>query len=171
MKYIFIITLLVTSLFSELSKLNSFSANFTQTITDEVGKTLSYKGSIKAIKPQFASWKYIFPVEKNVYIDANNIVIVEPELEQVIIKKLDDKFDFFSMIKDAKKIDNDFYVAQYRDTKFNIKITNSILQSISYIDEFGNRIEIIFTNQLQNSNINMKELRPSYPLNYDIIRG
>jgi outer membrane lipoprotein carrier protein len=171
LKYIFIITLLFTSLFSGISKLNSFSANFLQTITDETGKTLSYRGSIKAVKPQFATWKYEFPVEKHVFINAEKIVIVEPELEQVIIKNIDDKFDFFSMIKDAKKVDNNFYIAHYKDTKFNIKIINSIIQSITYTDEFGNKIEIIFTNQLQNAKIEKQELTPSYPLNYDIVRG
>ena len=171
MKYLYTVFLLITSLFSDAINLDSFSANFTQTITDEKGKLLIYKGSLKAKKPQYAAWNYTSPVEKNVYINANKITIVEPELEQVIIKSIENKFDFFSMIKDAKKIAENLYVTHYRDTEFKIKIENSLIESITYRDEFENEIVILFTDQLQNGNIDLEEFTASYPLNYDIIRG
>ncbi len=171
MKYILTLILLYSALFADLSTLNSFRADFTQTITDDKGKTLSYKGSIKAKKPQYATWNYTSPVEKNVFINADKIVMVEPELEQVVIKHIENKFDFFNMIKYAKQIDENLYIAHYKDTKFQIKIVNSIVSSIMYEDEFGNQIDISFKNQLQNTPIDSKEFTPVYPLNYDIIRG
>ena len=171
MRHIFLLQLLFSFSFSQMNEINSFEANFIQTITDEHAKELTYKGHIQAQKPQKALWTYINPVEKKVYINAREIVIVEPEIEQVIIKKISNEFDFFSMMKNAKQIDKNLYVTTFKETQFKIIIENSIIQSISYRDEFDNEVKIKFTKQIQNKEIDKELFRPLYPLVYDVIRG
>ena len=153
-----------------MNNINSFQAEFKQSITDDKAKVLEYTGTIKAVKPQNALWKYKTPVEKNVYIGKGSITIVEPEIEQVIIRKIDGNFDFFKMVEGAKKVEKNLYATIYKDTLFTIKIQKGLVKSISYKDEFENSVEILFTNQIQNSDINSSLFFPSYPLEYDVIR-
>ena len=105
MKHIFIYLLLSTLLFASLDKIDSFKADFIQTVTDDKAKTLTYKGKVIASKPQNALWNYTDPVTKDIYINHHSITVVEPEIEQVIIRKIESSFDFFRMIQKAKKVD------------------------------------------------------------------
>jgi len=169
MKHLFLLTLFFSFSLASLAQINSFKADFTQNITDEKNTTLSYDGNIRALKPQNALWVYSKPFIKYVYISSRAITIIEPEIEQVIIKKIDSKLDFFNMIKNAQKIGNNIYEANYAGSKFNIKTENKVLKSISYVDEFENSVEIIFMNQEQNILIDEKIFIPLIPLEYDII--
>ncbi len=170
MKKILLIFLSSIYLFASLDDITSFDADFVQKITDDKKKVLVYKGHIVASKPQNAFWKYTDPIEKNVYITKFQITIVEPEIEQVIIRKVSSDFDFFKMMKNAKKIKENLYKAHYRDTVFTISTKNSAINSISYLDQFENRVKIIFSHQKQNTHINKEIYRAKIPLDYDIIR-
>ncbi|QOY53450.1 outer membrane lipoprotein chaperone LolA [Candidatus Sulfurimonas baltica] len=162
--------LLITHVAASMNDITSFEADFTQTITDDKDKTLTYSGHILASKPQNARWNYIEPVKKNVFITQFEVTIVEPEIEQVIVKRIESNFDFFKMISNAKKINNNTYETKYKESVFKIVQNNSLIESISYIDEFENRVKIIFKNQKQNHTIDLKVFTPNYPLYFDIIR-
>ena len=153
-----------------MNDITSFDADFMQKITDDKNKVLTYKGHITASKPQNAFWNYISPIEKNVYITKFDVTIVEPELEQVIIRKVSNDFDFFKMIKNAKKIKKDMYRANYKETMFTIATKDNLIVSISYLDNFENIVKITFSNQKQNIKINRKVYQAKFPLGYDIIR-
>ncbi len=170
MKKTLLLLLSSIHLFASLNDVTSFDADFIQKITDDKNKVLVYKGHIVASKPQNAFWKYITPIEKNVYITKFQITIVEPEIEQVIIRKVSSDFDFFKMMKNAKKIKENLYNAHYKDTIFTISTQNSIITSISYLDEFENRVKITFSNQKQNLDIDKKVYRAKFPLDFDIVR-
>ncbi|MCK4736997.1 MAG: outer membrane lipoprotein chaperone LolA [Sulfurimonas sp.] len=170
MKYLLITILLVSQAFASLEQIELFEADFSQSITDDKDKVLIYNGHVIASKPQNAKWSYKKPVTKDVYINKFEVIIVEPDIEQVIIRKVESKFDFFKMISNAKEIKKDMYVANYKDSKFTIVQSDNLIESISYIDEFENRVKIVFKNQKQNHSINPKRFTPSYPLHYDIIR-
>jgi outer membrane lipoprotein carrier protein len=163
--------MITTALFSSMENINSFEADFKQTVTDDKNKSLSYIGHVSATKPQTALWKYDKPVNKSVYINRFEVTIVEPEIEQVIIKKLETNFNFFNMIKNAKKIDKNIYEAFYKNSKFTIKQENNLIKSISYIDEFENNIVITFTNQQKNHKIDAKVFVPKFSLDFDVIRN
>ncbi len=171
MKQKFLLLFLATASFANLNNINSFEADFNQSISDDQNKTILYYGHVKASKPQYALWTYIKPIQKKVYIMDNQAIIVEPELEQAIIKKIGNNFDFFTLIKNAKKLANDKYLAKYNNTSFIIKTKNSSIESISYKDEFENRVLINFTNQIVNKKIDKKEFTPVIPDEYDVIRG
>ena len=161
--------LFFTVSFASLSDINSFKADFIQNITDEKNKVLSYNGHILAAKPQSALWTYLQPIKKYVYINPRTVTIVEPEIEQVIVKRIESNFNFFNMIQNAQKVDKNSYIAHYQESIFTISTENNLLKSISYRDEFENAVEIIFSNQVQNLEIDQKLFVPFIPLEYDII--
>ncbi|MDT8339162.1 MAG: LolA-like outer membrane lipoprotein chaperone, partial [Sulfurimonas sp.] len=141
MKKLLLATFISVQLFASLQELTSFEADFAQSITDEKDKVLTYNGRIVALKPQNARWSYIEPVKKDVFINDFQVTIVEPEIEQVIIKRIESNFDFFKIVSGAKKIDQNTYVAFYRETKFTIVKNGAFIESISYLDEFENRVK------------------------------
>ncbi|QHG91171.1 outer membrane lipoprotein chaperone LolA [Sulfurimonas sp. CVO] len=170
MRYLFLTILISMQLFASLEEITSFEADFTQSITDEKDKTLTYSGHIVALKPQNVKWSYKEPVEKDVYINRFEVTVVEPEIEQVIIRRLESNFDFFKIISNAKKVEENKYLAYYRDSKFTIIKNKSFIESISYLDEFENRVKITFKNQKQNQTIDETVFKPIFPLEFDIIR-
>jgi len=170
MKYFFLTIFTSLQLFASLDDITSFEADFTQSITDDKNKTLIYNGKIIALKPQNAKWSYIKPVKKEVYINDFEVTIVEPEIEQVVVKTLESNFDFFKMISNAKKTAENKYTANYKNTKFNIIKKGSFIESISYLDEFENKVQINFKNQKQNQSVDKAVFEPKFPLEFDIIR-
>ena len=170
MRLFSLLLITVIPIFASLNDIVSFEADFIQSITDDKNKTLSYNGHIVASKPQNARWSYEKPVKKDVYINNFEVTIVEPEIEQVIVKKLESNFDFFKIISKAKKVQNNIYSAFYKDSEFTIIKKGTLIESISYLDKFENRVKITFKNQKQNHNINDDLFRPLFPLEFDIIR-
>ena len=170
MKHILITILLLSQAIASIDKITSFEADFAQSITDDKNKVLTYKGHITASKPQNAKWKYTIPVQKIVFINKFDVTIVEPEIEQVIIKRIESNFDFFKMIENAKKLKDNVFEANYKESTFKIIQKNNLIESISYIDEFENSVKIVFKNQKQNHSIDLKTFTPNYPLYFDIIR-
>lgn len=170
MKHIILLLFFCTLAFASIKEINSFEADFTQSITDDKNKTLTYTGHVIASKPQNALWNYTKPLQKDIYISEFSVTIIEPEIEQVIIRRISSNFDIFKMIKNAKEIEKDKYLAIYKDIKFNITTKNNIITSISYKDEFDNNVKIIFKNQKQNKEINKEIFYPKIPIDYDIVR-
>lgn len=169
MKNILIIAMLITQVYASIDELFSFEADFVQSITDEKNKVLKYNGHIIASKPQNATWQYKSPIEKNVYINNFQATIVEPEIEQVIIRKIEREFDFFQMLKKAKKISKEIYLTVYNNTKYTIEINNSLVKSISFLDQFENKVKIEFLNQKQNHKIDKNIFIPKYPIDFDLV--
>lgn len=170
MRTFLLLLLACVHILASIQDINSFDADFTQSITDEKEKILLYKGHISAAKPQNARWSYKEPIKKDVYINGFEVTIVEPELEQVIIKRIESSFDFFKIISNAKKIDSRNYSAYYKDTRFTIIQKDGLISSISYIDEFENKVTLTFENQKQNLHVDKALFMPSYPLDFDILK-
>jgi len=171
MKFIFLSYFLVSSLFAEFLDISSFHANFKQVVTDEDNKTLVYTGSLQAKKPQFALWYYKTPIKKSIYIRDNQVLVIEPELEQVIIKNIPENFDFFHILNNAKQIKPNIYVATIDSKHYTINLLNGVISSIGYADDFGNKVQILFSEQSQNGEIKDITFKPIIPSEYDIIQG
>lgn len=171
MQYIFLLTLLFSVSYSDVFSMTSFEADFAQTVINEKGGKLKYNGSIKAMKPHYALWQYIQPSLKLIYVNKNKVTIVEPELEQAIVEKLQSGIDFFNIIKNAKKIDKDTYITNFQSVKYTIYTKNSNLKSIKYKDQLDNTILINFTEPITNKDIKLSDFEPKIPLEYDIIKG
>ncbi|MBA1437484.1 MAG: outer-membrane lipoprotein carrier protein LolA [Epsilonproteobacteria bacterium] len=154
---------------ADITKLVTFQANFEQIIIDEQNKKITYKGNVITSAPSFAMWKYNNPINKTVYVSKDKVVIVEPELEQAIIKKIQSNLDFFSLLQQAKEIKKDLYVADYLQTKYFIKTEGLKIVSIVYTDEFENRVQILFHDQKVNKKVDFKQFTPAIPQEFDII--
>ena len=122
MKSILFVLFISTFSFASINNINSFEADFKQIITDEKDKKLTYSGHILASKPQNALWNYTKPVKKKIYIQGHIVTIVEPEIEQVIRRELSSDFNFFKIIKRAKQIDKNKYLAVDKNIKFTTGI-------------------------------------------------
>jgi len=170
MKHILIFLILLSGLLASPIDLSTFKANFTQNITDEKNKVLTYKGDIIASDKQKALWRYSFPIKKLVYLNKNKVTIVEPEIEQVIIKYVKSNFNFFNMLKNSKKISNNKYLAKFNGVDFTITTADKKIESINYLDNFENKVKIIFQNQKQNIKIDNNNFVPKYDLDFDVIR-
>ncbi len=170
MKKLLLIALLSSEIFAFFDTINTFEADFIQTVTDDKNKVLTYNGNIFASKPQNALWRYTTPISKDVYINQSTVTIIEPEIEQAIIKKIDSNFDFFKIIKDAKKVDENIFIAKLGNSSFIIRTENEQIKSISYIDEFENSVLISFDKQKQNSKISKEVFIPKIPVEFDIVR-
>jgi len=169
MKLLLSLLLFYTLSFASLDSIVSLDSDFTQTVTDDKNNTLVYKGHVLAKKPQYALWKYTSPVQKEIYIALSKVTIIEPALEQVIIKNIESNFNFFNMIQNSKRVKEGLYIAIYKDVKYTIIQNATFIESISYTDELENRVKILFTNQEQNRKINETLFTPSLPSHYDIV--
>ncbi|MDF1879277.1 outer-membrane lipoprotein carrier protein LolA [Sulfurimonas sp. SAG-AH-194-C20] len=171
MRYIFLLTLAFTLSFCDIFSMNSFEANFVQTVTNDKGNILKYSGHVKAMKPQYALWKYLQPSTKLIYINKNRATIIEPDLEQVILKKLHNNIDFFNILNNATQIDENKYLTEFQSIKYTIHVINSMLKSIQYQDQLDNTVLIDFSQHKIDESISVKDFKPSIPVDYDIING
>jgi len=170
MKYLLIFTLFFNSLFAFGENIQSFEADFVQTITDEESKVLQYKGTMHSKRPALVLWNYTSPINKKIYINKKRAIIVEAELEQAIIKHLRGEIDFFEILAKAKMLDETHYIAYYKDLEFTLEEENGVIISLAYTDQLENKVIIAFTNQKQNRPIEDKFFIPKVPKDFDIIR-
>ncbi len=149
---------------------NSIKSNFTQTITSPEGQKLTYTGNFYAKKPHYALWNYKQPVEKRVYFKNKSIMIVEPELEQVIISSLPQAPNISKLLKSAKKVKDNLYKAKYQDTAYNVWIVKNTPTKLSYKDKLDNHIIINFSNTVLNKELKNSIFEFNIPKDYDILK-
>lgn len=162
---------IAASLMAAPKDISSFNARFEQTITDDNGKTIRYSGELWAAKPQNALWVYQKPIQKSVYVNAQKITVIEPSIEQVTQRTLDNEIDFLQIVRNAKRIDNEHYSAIVKGQTYTVLFKNDLLSSISYTDSFDNTVMIKFINPSQNKPIDASRFKALIPADYDIIQG
>ena len=162
--------LFTLTLFASPKDLSSFNSKFIQTIIDDNNKKIVYYGELWASKPQNALWVYQKPIQKSVYINAQQITVVEPQIEQVTLRKLGDEIDFLAIVKKAKPIDANRYSATVNAQTYIVEFKNDLLTSISYKDGFDNQVSIRFTDPLQNRPIESSRFKALIPSDYDVIK-
>ncbi len=160
----------LTSLFAFGDNLQSFQADFIQKITDEEKKVLTYTGTITSKRPNLVLWHYTDPVNKKIYVNEKRAVIVEPELEQAIIKRLQGEIDFFGILASAVYVDSTHYKASYKGIDFLLQEVNGVIESLSYTDQLENKVLITFSKQKQNRPLEDSVFIPKVPKHFDIIR-
>lgn len=169
MRIIFITLLVFSSLFGISEKTNTMKANFIQTITDDKNITITYEGSMLAKRPNMALWHYIKPIEKTVYITAHDVTIVEPELEQAIVKRLGNSIDILAILASAKRESKNRYTAIYNAKEYHIETEDDMIKTISYTDAFDNLVKIKFSDQKINTKIDNSHFKAAIPADFDII--
>ncbi|EOH1440993.1 LolA-like outer membrane lipoprotein chaperone, partial [Campylobacter jejuni] len=104
-KTFLIFFIFIGQLFALDLNFNTFSSNFTQIVKSK-NSTLSYSGHFILSKDQ-AYWSYDTPSKKEIYINKNQVTIVEHDLEQVIFSHLDNIPNLNEIFKKASLIDKD----------------------------------------------------------------
>jgi outer membrane lipoprotein carrier protein len=170
MRFLLFTLVLLTPLFAFDGTLKSFHAAFEQEIVDENNKSIVYRGTLWAQRPDSALWQYREPVEKSIFVRGGEVVVIEPELEQAIVRRLNEDIDFLEILSRARKTGPGLYEAQYGSQTFRIATHGETIDSISYRDSFDNRVTITFSGQKQNTPIDREVFRVSIPPSYDIVR-
>jgi outer membrane lipoprotein carrier protein len=165
---LFLLTL-TTLTATELKELKSYQANFTQTITDQDDVKVVYTGIFKAKKPLRALWVYKTPIEKKLYINSRQIVLVEPELEQAIYRQSEESFTLFNLLDHAKQIGPNKYAKVINQRVYVLEVEKENIKNITYVDDFDNDVIIVFDNQKPNIALKAKEFHPIIPDDFDIL--
>lgn len=170
MKYIFLFIFTSLQLFSfDIDSIKSFQADFTQTIKNPSGKILDYNGTLY-IENNNVLWKYTQPIIKNVYLKQGFVIIDEPELEQAIYTQIEKEINLFDLMKKAKEVKRDHYIAILKDIEYNVLVNNDKIQSVFYTDNLENQVNIEFENVKNNLAIDPNLFIFNAPKGYDIIR-
>ena len=169
-RFLPLLCFLSLTLFASPKELTSFNSKFVQTIVDDNRKKITYTGELWASKPQSALWIYQKPIQKSVYINAQKITVIEPSIEQVTMRTLDDEIDFLQIIQKAKKIDSEKYAATVKGQNYTVTFKNNLLNTISYIDPYDNSVTILFSNPTHNKPIEPNRFKPIIPDGFDIIK-
>ncbi len=148
---------------------NTMSSEFKQTITNEENSKIIYKGNFYATSKAKALWVYKNPIHKKIYFSQNQVIIVEPELEQAIITNLQNTPNITEILKSAKNVDNNTYKTTYDDTKYIIHVKNGKIQRISYNDKLENKVTIELFNQTINTFLDDSLFKAVIPNDFDII--
>lgn len=165
-KKIFIISFLSTMLLAFKFDYKSFETDFIQYINDGQNM-IDYQGKIY-YQDNKSLWIYTKPDEKKVYINNNEIVIIDDELEQVI--QSDENLDLKEILKHVKEVSPSVYEANYENIHYIIKTNDYFLDTIEYKDELDNKVKIVFSNSKVNNKINNNLFKYDIPKNYDIIK-
>ena len=155
---------------SDIRNLETFKASFTQIITSSTQNVIEYEGEVFIKKSGKIFWKYESPVVKNVYINNDSAVVIEPELEQAIFTQLDSEINIIKLLNSSKKSAENSYTTNIDDVDYSIKTSNDKIQEITYKDKLENSVDIKFSNVVQNSDISDEIFKFEVPDSYDIIK-
>ncbi|WP_201352933.1 LolA-like outer membrane lipoprotein chaperone [Hydrogenimonas urashimensis] len=172
MNRIFAAIALSTALFAALPVPEQMRADFNQTVLNsENNRTLRYSGHVAVKVPDRAKWIYETPVKKTICLQGNRAWVIEPELEQATLYRLDRTIPLLAILEHAKNIDKTHYIAHYNGVAYDIYVDGGKhLNSVGYTDELGNRVTLKFS-RVDTSKIDDSLLECDIPEDYDIIDG
>ena len=172
MIFVFIVFFATFNAAADIKKLETFKADFTQSIKSINNKIIEYKGEVFIKNTGKILWKYKTPIEKNVYILNDFAIVDEPELEQAIYTQLQSEINIIKLLNTSKKINKNSYIANIDDIDYLIEGSKDSdeIEIIKYKDKLDNSVEIKFENQISNKEINDDIFKFSAPEHYDIIR-
>jgi outer membrane lipoprotein carrier protein len=151
-------------------KINTFEADFSQSITNHSGKEISYSGKVFIKKPLQILWQYNEPIQKNVFLINTRVTIIEPDLEQVIISTLENEINILDILQNGEKIDANTYKSFVYNKPYLFSIKDDQLKQIEYKDDVDNKVVITFKNIVQNQPIKDSIYKYNIPTDYDVIR-
>ena len=168
--FIAILSITASNANEDFQKVKTFQAKFNQIIKSTADNIIEYKGDVFIKDSGKILWKYKTPIEKNVFVLKNFVIIDEPELEQAIFTQLEKEINIIDLLNNAKKVSTDKYLSKLNDIDYFIYFKNKVVDNISYTDAFDNKVKIEFTNVLKNKEIKETLFEFTAPKDYDIIR-
>ncbi|MCD8212937.1 MAG: LolA-like outer membrane lipoprotein chaperone [Campylobacter sp.] len=168
MKKILTMALIAVCTFGAGLNFKSLQSDFTQIVFSE-GSNVTYKGKFYAKNDNTALWIYESPTPKRIYFDKQRVIVIEDELEQAVISRLDDTPNLTQILAHAEQIQPTLYKAIYDGVDYLITIKNGLPTMIDYKDKLSNKIKITLSNPLKDANIPKETLTPIIPQGYDIV--
>ncbi|WP_169783946.1 LolA-like outer membrane lipoprotein chaperone [Campylobacter curvus] len=168
MRKFLIAALLAVASFGAGLNFKSLQSDFTQIVFSE-GSSVTYKGRFYAKNDNTALWIYESPTPKRIYFDKQRVVVIEDELEQAIISRLDDTPNLTQILAHAEQIQPTLYKAIYDGVDYLVTMKNGLPVMIDYKDKLSNKIKITLNNTLKDAIIPQETLTPVIPQGYDIV--
>jgi len=166
MKYIAFLTFFLLQL-NALEIPRSMQANFVQTVTNEHNQSIAYEGSLVYVAPDKTKWIYTKPAPKTICTDANNITIIEDDLEQATLYKNQNHIDFMQLYQDAVELENNRYVTYFQDNKYFFETNGGKLYKLYYTDALNNESQIEFNDVIYDKTFDFQNC--VIPQGYDVI--
>ena len=170
MRFLWIFLCFTTLLFAKIENFKTIQSDFTQKVTNDQNKTIVYEGVFYATNDKKALWIYEKPVAKKIYFNNTKVLIIEPELEQVIITKLENTPNITLLLQEAKEVSPNKYVTKFMETTYTILTSKESIDKVVYRDKLDNSVEISFSNQSTNLFLDEELFRAEIPKGYDIVR-
>ncbi|MDR1614154.1 MAG: LolA-like outer membrane lipoprotein chaperone [Campylobacteraceae bacterium] len=176
MRFLTLLFIFISFANADENTLSSIASDFTQIIKNSENDTIKYSGNFQAMSEganNFAFWNYKTPLIKKIYFVNNDVIILEPDLQQAVITNIDEMPDISHILSEAVKANkqtNKEIKTNFNDTNYTISFQNGTPVKISYTDTMENKIEILLHNTLLNVNIDKLSFRADIPMDYDIIR-
>ncbi len=150
--------------------IHTLESNFRQSITNDQNTKIVYTGKMYASqKKNQALWEYNTPIVKKIYYKGGKLVIIEPELEQVIYAKLNKVPNILQLLHNAKKSADGRLKTRFNGITYFIKVSGNKIEKISYVDEMQNKVVIVFSNERVNHHIDNSRFAYVIPEDYDIL--
>lgn len=133
--------------------LSSIEADFEQIILSDDGVPARYAGHIIAKSPNLVKWDYQSPLNKQIYMKNQKVLIYEANLNQASYSKLREKSDFLSIITSAKKRDDGAYHTSVEGIEYVMFVDkDNKPERIEFIDNLGSKTTL----NLHNVKLNIK---------------
>lgn len=169
MKFAVLLFSIFSLAFSSEISFKSIQSDFLQKVTSPEGSEIVYKGIFYARNDGNALWIYEKPVNKKIYFQVGRVIIVEPELEQVIVTSLENTPNLSSLLQDALHVKKNQYKATYDGTDYNIFTQNNIPKMIDYLDKLENKVTITLSNTKIDEDIPNETFKVTIPDYFDVI--
>ena len=170
MRFFWMFICLTTLLFAKIDHFKTIQSDFTQKVTNDQNKTIVYEGMFYATNDKKALWIYDKPVAKKIYFSNTRVLIIEPELEQVIITTLESTPNIAQLLQDAKEVAPNKYITKFMETPYTIFAHKESIDKVVYRDKLDNAVEINFSNQTTNLFLDEELFRAEIPRGYDVVR-
>jgi len=171
--FIILLSLTITIFAGQIKVPTSFSAQFTQKITNAKKKVIKYSGTIRLNRSGALKWSYQEPTKKEVCSTGETFTIVDHDLEQVAFYKLEKSLDLAKILQKAKHHKGNLYVATYKEVLYTFSLDKQgRIDQIAYKDTLDNVVNIHFQKMHYSSKPNpASKMQCPYPPSYDIIQG
>ncbi|KTC43675.1 MAG: outer membrane lipoprotein chaperone LolA [Pseudomonas sp.] len=174
-----------------LEKSQTLSARFSQLTLDGSGTQLQETaGEMSLQRPGLFYWHTDAPQEQLMVSDGQKVSLWDPDLEQVTIKKLDQRLTqtpALLLSGDVSKISESFDITskeaggvmdfvlkpKTRDTLFDslrLSFRNGMINDMQLIDSVGQRTNILFTGVKANEKIPASRFKFDIPKGADVIQ-
>ena len=172
-----------------LEELDTFSADFEQTLLDTAGEVLeTTKGTVQLRRPGMFSWLYNEPFVQEIISDGKTLWVYDKDLDQVTISDVSDAIeDTPALIFSGNYILSEHYVinelesdeyawveltprdieSHYRSLR--LAFSGNELAAMLLSDSLGQTLFITFTNGSRNPDLNRELFRFTPAGNIDVI--